>query len=52
MQERSVITKMKTYIYPENLRANVNTSVRINMMSFSNTVSMGAKAVNMIKAKA
>ena len=23
MQERSVITKMKTYIYPENLRANV-----------------------------
>ena len=23
MQERSVITKMKTYIYPENLKANV-----------------------------
>lgn len=23
MQERSVITKMKTYIYPENLRASV-----------------------------
>ena len=30
----------------------LDTSVRVNMMSVSNTVSMGAKALNMIKAKA
>ena len=30
----------------------LNTSVRVNMMSVSHTVSMGAKAVNMIKGKA
>ena len=30
----------------------LDTSVRVNMMSVSHTVSMGAKAVNMIKGKA
>ena len=30
----------------------LDTSVRVNMMSVSHTVSMGAKAVNMIKTKA
>ena len=30
----------------------LDTSVRVNMMSVSNTVSMGAKAVGLIKGKA